>query len=139
SDLLGDRDDDPSFEVAHHAAQKAPSTRVDKRLHVVEQPGVGACRAVEPGRMVEAHHALRVALEVQRPATDARPVGGEAEQRGVQVLVIRQLTRNTEPHPMGRLARTVCGWWSRSDMAGDPRPWPLFDGERVTRRDGSPG
>src|SRR2546421_10288114 len=91
SHLLRNRDHDAPFAITHRTTEEAASPGVDERMHVVEQPVVGARRAVEPGSVVQAHHALRVALEVQRAPADAGPVVRVPDQRGAHVIIIRKV------------------------------------------------
>ena len=107
------------------------AARVHERVHVVEQPLVGARRPVEPGRVVEADHALDVAVEVERPAAEPGPVGREAEQRGVQVRVVGERRRDAEPDAVRRLARAVgARLASAPTRTRDPGPGPPSGSKR---------
>src|SRR5215217_6810609 len=89
---------------------------------------------MEPHRMVEAHHAGRVAVEMQWPAADAGPIARETEQGGVQVYVVGKPARDAEPHAMGRITRAVRSGLGRTDPRAVPRAGPLVDREFLRRR-----
>lgn len=106
--------------VAHDAAQQSSSAGVDERMHVVVQPCVGTCWAMEPDRVVQANHALGVAFEMQWPTADSGPVGGETEESSVEMLVVRELGWNPKPHAVSGLPGPVRGEPSRPEVRGYP-------------------
>src|SRR5256884_504238 len=126
--LLGDGDGDVPIGAVHRPSQHAPTARVHEGMHVVEEPLVGSQRTMEPRRVVDAHHAGDVTLQVERAAAGTGDVGDERDERGVEVRVVGQRDWDARPRAMRRRSRAVRRRRGRPQASCDPRSRP--DGRR---------
>ena len=102
--------------------EEAAAAGVHERGHVVVEPLVGAGRAVEPGGVVEAHHAGDVALEAG--AAGRRSRSSRWRSRAARCAGAGRpgsARRDPEPHAVGRLVGAVGACRGRAEEGRDPR------------------
>jgi hypothetical protein len=71
--------------------------------------------------MVEADHAGGVAVEVEGSSADSGPVGRVPQEGSVQVRIVVERARDSEPVTMGGFTRAVGPDSARSDPSHIPR------------------